>query len=255
MKYDPQRGDFYNAYQAYTTGYRSTHEAWRRLGRTGHGAKSLFALLLLPGDLIAVVTRFGIGERAFRVQAVLVMIMLALMVIVTIYGPSAGPDGGGPQLRPLMVFSGGLLACFVLQVLLIATRAHRGVEVDSESAGHPWPVFYLLTLNETVVRILIEPAVLTLLAVIAWKIWGVWLGGFLVWAIVAQLFLSASLLDAERNARRELRDAAIRAGERDEIPDYQKQRAYEARRATLITAGWCVSAVIWAWKRLRRRFR
>ena len=78
------------------------------------------------------------------------------------------------------------------------------------------------------------------------------LGIYLPWARRGSPIASTHLFDDLREHERKVRDAAIEGGWADAIPD-QNQRAYEARRATLVTVAWFAGTVFRAigWMRTR----
>ena len=238
MRYDEGKGDFANAYNAYKTAAQEVATIQRGVYRVPGLLGGALFLFCMPGEMIAVLTRVRIGTRAFRIQVIAMVLLAAGMVpLPAIHAESRGENGGGWDTRGLFAFGVVLLAAFAVRLVLIASRGPRGVLVHSEDVGEALPFFYVVSTSELVVRQYLEPLFYGTIALVVWQLDAL-LGGFIAWATLGQLIESTRLLDAARRRERIMRDAAIEAGMTEPLPKTWNERAYEARRATVVTVAW-----------------
>lgn len=249
MRYDPESSEFTNAYRAFKTGYQETLGVIRVFSFAPSLFGGLLFLFCMPGEMLALLTRMRIGSQAFRIQVLAAVFLAAMM-----YGLSHLPPGEdllieGWRVSGVLGFGWLLLAMFPVRLVMMAVRTARGIVVHSEDAGDALPFFYVASTREGVVRQLLEPLFYWTISIVVGR-FDPLLGLFLAWATLGQLIESTRMLDDVRRRERKLRDAAIKGGWADAVPD-QNQRAYEARRATVVTAAWCVAAAV----RVARCFR
>ena len=244
MGFHEGSGDFTNAYRAYQAAAQEVLSIQRGAARLPGLLGGALILFCMPGEMIAVLTRVRIGSRAFRVQVIaMALLVVGMIPLPALHAEARSKTGsGGWDTRWLFAFGVALLVAFLVRLALIASRGPRGVHVHSEDAGDALPFFYVVSTSETVVRQYLEPVVYGAIALIVWQLDAL-LGGFFAWATLGQLTESTRLLDAARKRERMLRDAAIEAGMIEPMPRPRNERAYEARRATVVTAAWFAAAV------------
>lgn len=254
MGYNPDSSEFTNAYRSFKSGFQETQGVIQvfSLVPTLFGA-ALF-LFCMPGEMLALLTRVRIGSRAFRIQVLAVVFLTAMVYMLSELPAGADLLVEGWGVSGLIGFGWLLLAVFPVRLVMMAVRSARGAAVHSEDAGDALPFFYAVSTREGVVRQLLEPLFYGTISLIVGQ-FDPLLGLFLAWATLGQLIESTRMLDLLRREERAIRDAAMRAGHTGEIPDPRRERAYEARRATVVTAVWFVAAAVRGWRWGRERWR
>lgn len=137
------------------------------------------------------------GERYFGMQSALVLLLV----------PFYSLFWRGYDLRPLLQFLAAyLVMCFVAQIGILARRRRGGPQVHSQYSGTPHIMRLLPWLSERTVKVIVEPMLLFVIAVMTMSV-SEPLGGYLMLCSVALCLTVNLAIGMERKRAIDTNDA------------------------------------------------